>query len=1039
MSAKDFKFVSPGIHVEEIDNSQRPRDPVGDGPLIIGRTRRGPAFQPVRVDSFSEFVTIFGNPVAGEEASDVWRSGIPTAPTFAAYAAQAWLKNSSPVTIMRLLGDQSPDQDSSTYAKAGWKSADTSHAIGGGAFGLFMFNSGSGDGHDGTTSAVPEAVDGALAAVFYTTSGIIALSGAFRGTGIPGTLEYPHDVGTTTKAGLAVAFGTSSATMYWGRSKGFDAQYTSGNSPSEDGSTGVSERVRFNFDRGSKNYIRKVFNTNPTLTNSNLVDTTNETQKNYWLGQSYEQWVDTVVTSSHAYGVILQLGRASTDMTNGGDFQFATRKASTGWFFSQDLRATPAVGGVTYAQLSPNRLSPPFNPQDTSTVTRLFKLHGLSSGEEIHRNYKISIEDLRYSKNDNIPYGTFTLAIRDIKDSDNARRYVEKYTNLSLDPNSPNYIAKQIGDRYYEWDDDARRLIEYGSFPNVSKVVRVEMANGVDANQHDPECLPFGFEGPLKYNDFEIRSISDEDDDEHATRGVLVQAGAAFTATTAPDSPVTAGSGSNGIYQGPTGSAFASANGVLLGALNNEALSFFTGSVKFPEIALRLSGTDGDLSDPTEAYFGFRTSRTAASPQVFDESVYDMLYPLPQGITATGDDIKTSVYFTLDDLMLKEGSKNLVFYFSGSRANGDSISARSGSYKHVLDKGYDRFTAPMFGGWNGFDVTEAEPFNDSRALGNNAGAETTHAMFYSTKKGVDMFADPEFIDANILAAPGIVNEGITSHMLNICEERGDALAIIDPRGGYKPSSEESGKEQDRITTGEGLGGVSKHVQEVSDNLDNRNLNSSYGAAYYPWVRISDTITGRGVWAPPSIAAIGAMSFSENRSALWFAPAGFNRGGLSDGAAGIPVTNVRSRLTSTERDYMYQRNLNPIATFPNEGIVIFGQKTLQVVPSALDRINVRRLMIFVKKEISRIASTLLFDQNVEQTWARFTGQVGPFLTAIKNNFGLDDFRVILDETTTTPDLIDRNTIYAKIFLKPTKAVEFFAIDFVITNAGASFED
>jgi hypothetical protein len=108
MSAKDFKFVSPGIHVEEIDNSQRPRDPVGDGPLIIGRTRRGPAFQPVRVDSFSEFVTIFGNPVAGEEASDVWRSGIPTAPTFAAYAAQAWLKNSSPVTIMRLLGDQSP-------------------------------------------------------------------------------------------------------------------------------------------------------------------------------------------------------------------------------------------------------------------------------------------------------------------------------------------------------------------------------------------------------------------------------------------------------------------------------------------------------------------------------------------------------------------------------------------------------------------------------------------------------------------------------------------------------------------------------------------------------------------------------------------------------------------------------------------------------------------------------------------------------------------------------------------------------------------
>ena len=1030
MSAKDFKFVSPGIHVEEIDNSQRPRDPVGDGPLIVGRTRRGPAFQPVRVDSFSEFVTIFGNPVAGEEASDVWRSGIPTAPTFAAYAAQAWLKNSSPVTIMRLLGDQSPDQDGTTYAKAGWRSAAVENKVGGGAYGLFLFNSGTADDGHVAETAIPEAVDGCLAAVFYTTAGGFTLSGALRGT--LAQFDYPGGFSLNYEQ-MQETFATSSATLIRGVGGSHTGMYVSG--PASPSAT-VVDKSLFNFDRGSKNYIRKVFNTNPTKTNSTLIGD-GEATKNYWLGQTYETTVSQTITSSNSYGLILRLGRTSSDMTNGGDFQFATRKASTGWFFSQDLRNTAARGSD---DLAGNALDPAFNPQDTSTVTRLFILHGISSGEEIHRNYKISIENVKYSKNDNVPYGSFTLAIRDIKDSDNARRYVEKYTNLDLNPNSPNYIAKQIGDRYYEWDDDARRLIEYGSFPNVSKIVRVEMASAVDLNQHDPECLPFGFEGPLKYNDFELRNRNPEPaDDEAAVLGYLIKAGAAKSAQTTPDSPVSAGTGSNGIYFGPTGSVFEDVDAAKLGTLNLETLSFFTGSVKFPDISLRLSASDGDLSDPTEAYFGFRTSRTAASPSVFDESIYDVLYPLPQGVTTTGDDIKTSVYFTLDDLVLKENSKNLVYYISGSRADGDSITARSGSYKYVIDKGYDRFTAPMFGGWNGFDITEAEPFNDARALGNNAGAETTHAMFYSAKKAVDMFADPEFIDANILAAPGIVNEGITSHMINICEERGDSLAIIDPRGGYKPRSEEAGSEQDRITTGTGLGGVSRHVQEVSDALDNRNLNSSYGAAYYPWVRISDTITGRGVWAPPSIAAIGAMSFSENRSALWFAPAGFNRGGLSDGAAGIPVTNVRNRLTSTERDYMYQRNLNPIATFPNEGIVIFGQKTLQVVPSALDRINVRRLMIFVKKEISRIASTLLFDQNVEQTWARFTGQVGPFLTAIKNNFGLDDFRVILDETTTTPDLIDRNTIYAKIFLKPTKAVEFFAIDFVITNAGASFED
>ena len=137
--------------------------------------------------------------------------------------------------------------------------------------------------------------------------------------------------------------------------------------------------------------------------------------------------------------------------------------------------------------------------------------------------------------------------------------------------------------------------------------------------------------------------------------------------------------------------------------------------------------------------------------------------------------------------------------------------------------------------------------------------------------------------------------------------------------------------------------------------------------------------------------------------------------------------------------MYENNINPIAQFPAEGIVIFGQKTLQATPSALDRINVRRLMIYIKKRISRIASTLLFEPNVSATWARFTSQVAPFLDSIKTGFGLEDFKVVLDSSTTTADLIDRNTMYAKIYVKPTKAVEFIAIDFIVTNQGASFDD
>jgi hypothetical protein len=182
-----------------------------------------------------------------------------------------------------------------------------------------------------------------------------------------------------------------------------------------------------------------------------------------------------------------------------------------------------------------------------------------------------------------------------------------------------------------------------------------------------------------------------------------------------------------------------------------------------------------------------------------------------------------------------------------------------------------------------------------------------------------------------------------------------------------------------------------------------------------------------------------MSSSQRKTEVWFAPAGFTRGGLTEGAAGLPVLNVRHRLSSKERDQLYEANINPIAQFPAEGIVVFGQKTLQVTQSALDRINVRRLMIYIKKQVSRMAATVLFDQNVQTTWSRFTSKVKPFLASVQSRFGLTEFRVILDETTTTPELIDRNIMYAKILLKPARAIEFIAIDFVITDSGASFDD
>ena len=323
-----------------------------------------------------------------------------------------------------------------------------------------------------------------------------------------------------------------------------------------------------------------------------------------------------------------------------------------------------------------------------------------------------------------------------------------------------------------------------------------------------------------------------------------------------------------------------------------------------------------------------------------------------------------------------------------------------------------------------------DPFSGASFAMGTAPTDSNSYSFFSIRRAIDSVADPEVVEMNLAAIPAQTQEGLTTHLVRTCEDRGDALAIIDLPDAFQPR--EDGTAVDRLNT-------QSTITTLVNGLRSRNLNSSYGAAYYPWIRARDTINGQFLWLPPSVAAVGTFSSSQRKTQVWFAPAGFNRGGLTEGSAGIPVVDVAHQLRRQDRDDLYAANINPIAKFPAEGIVIFGQKTLQVTPSALDRINVRRLMIFIKKRISQIASGILFDPNVQTTWTRFTSRVEPFLADVKTNFGLSDYRVILDDTTTTPDLVDRNILYAKIFLKPTRAIEFIAIDFNITRTGASFDD
>ena len=965
MSVKSFKFISPGIFINEIDNSQLPAVADEMGPVIIGRTERGPAMRPVKVNSFSEYVQVFGNPIPGGQGGDVWRDGNYTAPTYAAFAAQAYLRNSNAVTMVRLLGGQQTGISSTAAGRAGWE---TQNAAGtavlntitgstnGGAYGLFIFNSGSnglGILHSGT-----------LAAVWYLKGGSIELSGTVKDTGPlgykqTGSAILIEDLNLSSVAGA----GTNEYKVLIKDSSGV-----------------LQKETAFNFTRSSAKFIRKVFNTNPTLVNNDVTRTAQ--RKSYWLGESYEGTVADKITTANSYAAILGLDSGSVTQKSAADFRFGFQAAQTPWLISQDLQSAYA-SFVADAQ------------------TKLFKFHTLDAGEDEQKKVKISISGIKVSSNSSDPYGSFNVEIRDAKDNDNAPIILEQFSNVNLNPNSQKYIARVIGDQFLVWDDTERRHRVYGDFLNASSVVRIEMNEDVAAGATDPRLLPFGSFGPLRYSNW----------------GTFLSGGA-----TPENTYVT---GAMGIMHPFSHAAGCLGNFLYVGDGTLINADSFTGSLFYPSIPLRQSASAGDIPDPKNAYFGIDT--TQASNNRFEDSYTDIVRALPASTDSftRGDGTEFSYVFTLDDLKAFPPQSKLAVYSSGSRNAGTSFTAKSGSYEEVLDSGYNRFTVPLHGGFDGLKIDEKEAFNNTR-MGTT---DSTSYTYYSARRAIDTVASSERVEYNLMAMPGVYKEAVTAHMIEVCESRGDSLAVIDIDSGYVAQTENTESQQTNA------GSVSTAVT----NMRNRQLNTSYGCAYYPWVQIRDTISDSLLFAPPSIVALGTLSSAQRSSELWFAPAGFTRGGLTEGSAGLPVIQTRARLNSKERDDLYEANINPIATFPAEGIVIFGQKTLQVTPSALDRINVRRLMIYVKKEISRISARLLFDQNVPATWNRFLGEVDPFLRSVQSRLGLTDYKVVLDETTTTPELIDRNVMYAKIFLKPARAIEFIALDFVITNTGAGFED
>lgn len=319
------------------------------------------------------------------------------------------------------------------------------------------------------------------------------------------------------------------------------------------------------------------------------------------------------------------------------------------------------------------------------------------------------------------------------------------------------------------------------------------------------------------------------------------------------------------------------------------------------------------------------------------------------------------------------------------------------------------YTTPNYFDNNGVPVsafTSSLPIVSSGVFGGATGNLTPLVIGGANyTSSINLLSNKDEFKFNLITVPGQISGPAVTGITTLAADRGDCIAIIDVT-----------TKGDNILTA---------VQNAA-SYDN-----SYAATYYPWVQVTAPNTGKLTFVPPSTVIPGMYAFNDRVGGPWFAPAGFLRGGLN-------VIQAERKLSPTDRDTLYQGNINSIATFPGQGVVAYGQKTLQKKSSALDRINVRRLLIELKSFIGQIGNSLVFEQNTIATRNRFLSQVNPYLDSIQQRQGLFAYKVVMDDSNNTADVIDRNQLLGQIFIQPTRTAEFIILDFNVTPTGASFE-
>jgi len=1058
MATASKVFVSPGVYTTETDLSFVAQS-VGVTTLgLVGETLKGPAFEPIFVTSFDEFTTLFG----GTSPEKFVNTQIPKYE--AAYIAKSYLQQSNQLFVTRILGlsgyDAGPSWSITTIANVDPTTVGVNVTTGT-AFEM-DFSGSTGGTVNITQDTTPDYIWDDFGLQYQLENGNLStlqedistqLVDIFRDTTLSGTSAYVFGSLSGTVYNDLIADGITGLTNVFSCNS---MDLSSADLTSDDNDVWYYATFVNQANNGYSGYS---FYTSISVLNSLGSGNFNGSlsgQMFTFSGTAFSEYNDVVVATLRSRGISLYNSTSAgptyqvTGLTDVGistvgsysaitrnpfstfaitgttvenenfsfetslqnsDSEYITKVFSVSNFaklrfevplfveevyqnmlnyaynkgyirgINAELVALPEARGGDTSSIANNlfQYQSPETPFVVSElrgnkVYNLFKFISISDGDSANVEVKISIMNMSFNNS------TFDIMVRDFFDTDANPVVLEKFTNCTMDPNSNSFVAKKIGS-------------SDGEYPLNSAFIMIELSD-----EFPVDALPCGFEGYI------MRDYSGDN---------LSPVPVYKTEYNYPGQV---------IYNPPFGTTNGGSN-VVTSPGDNVRRTFlgFSSSLGIDESFLMFKGFQNNLNHcnvidgtpwntKTKGFHMDSGATVVTIGNVFTTSGESAFYVGDASFNSEPTSPENPYYrlyarkFTL---CFAKGFDGWDIYRE-SRTNGDDFILGATGY---LKGACPTSRYPTATGWGAFKNISI----------NGDDSDWANTDYYAYQLGIATFANPEATNINVFATSSIDyvnNSNLVEGAINmIQDDRADSVYIC------------TTPDYDMFlpTTTDNIGLI--FPTEAVDNLEQTGIDSNYTATYYPWILVRDTVNNTQLYIPPTGEVCRNLALTDNIAFPWFASAGYTRGLVNS-------IKARIKLTQENRDTLYKGRINPIATFSDVGTVIWGNKTLQQADSALDRLNVRRLLLQARKLISAVAVRLLFEQNDEIVRQQFLDSVNPILDSIRRDRGIYDFRVTVSSS---PEDLDRNTLTGKIYLKPTKALEFIDIEFLITPAGATFEN